>query len=101
MNLKKNYLNMENNEESKYSFHFGPNVLFLEFHDVIHFNTVKDAYEEVMLSFPNTKIKVIAYKAILGYWTAFEIETGNPIYCGTMSLKTTREQINKYLCQIK
>ena len=83
-------------EEKGYGFYFGPGTLFLEFKVPMTGDSVKDAYNEIKESFPNTEIKVVAYKNIIGYWAAYVVETGNSIYCGTMSLKTTKEQIAKY-----
>lgn len=88
---------MVTNNEGGYGFYFGPETLFLEFIIPITENSVKDAYNEIKESFPNTKIKVVAYKNIIGYWAAYVVETGKSIYCGTMSVKDTREKINKYL----
>ncbi len=88
---------MVNIEEKKYGFFFGPNILFIEMHDVIKVDTIENIYKEIKESFPTTDIKIIAYKNLIGYWAAYEIGTSNSIYCGTMSLKTTKEQISKYL----
>jgi hypothetical protein len=85
------------NEEKGYGFYFGPGILFLEFKVPMTVDAVQDAYDEVRKSFPNTEIKVVAYKNILGYWAAYIVKTGKSIYCGTMSLKTTKEQIAKHL----
>ncbi len=88
---------MVTNEEKGYGFYFGPGVLFLEFNIPMTGSNVQDAYNEIKESFPNTEIKVVAYKNILGYWAAYVVDTADSIYCGTMSLKTTKEQIAKYL----
>jgi hypothetical protein len=85
------------NEEKGYKFYFSPGILFLEFKIAINKSIIQDAYNEIKESFPNTEIKVVAYKNILGYWAAYIVKTGKSIYCGTMSLKTTKEQIAKHL----
>ena len=83
--------------EKNYGYYFGNKTLFLEFKNAIHSDTVINTVNEIKEEYPNAEIKIVAYKNILGYWAAYEIETGNSIYCGTMSAKTTKEQINKYL----
>ena len=80
-----------------YEFHFGPNILYLEFKDAMKADSVENAVKEIRESFPNTNIEVVAYKNILGYWPAYHIKSGHSIYCGTRSLKNTRESITKYL----
>lgn len=81
----------------QYNFFFGPNTLFIEMNDTILPETLGNIYRTIKESFPNTDIKVVAYKNLLGYWAAYSIENDDSIYCGTMSLKDTREKINKYL----
>ena len=84
--------------KKEYDFSFGDNTLFLEFQIPILSDTVQDAVTYVENTFPNTKFRVVAIKNIIGYWSAYDTENGNPIYCeGTMSKKTTREKIKKYL----
>ena len=65
--------------------------------DRVFGDMVEDACDEVRLSFPDTEIRVIAYKNVLGYWAARDIVNDKSIYCGTMSLKATKSTIYKYL----
>lgn len=88
---------MITNDEKGYGFYFGPGIMFLEFKVPMTGSNVQDAYNEVKESFPNTEIKIIAYKNLLGYWAAYNISNHESIYCGTMSLKDTKEKISKYL----
>ncbi len=84
-------------KKENYEFYFENNILFIELNDVLNADTIINIYNEIKEGFPNKEIKVVAYKNILGYWAAYVVETGKSIYCGTMSGKTTKEQINKYL----
>lgn len=88
---------MVHDKEKGYGYYFGPKTLFLEFTIAVTTNMVEDACDEVRLSFPDTEIRVIAYKNVLGYWAARDIVNDKSIYCGTMSLKATKSTIYKYL----
>lgn len=87
----------KNTDKERYKFYFDEHTLFIELNDILHADTIMEIYNEIKEGFPNKEIKVVAYKNILGYWAAYVIENGRSIYCGTMSGKTTKEQINKYL----
>ena len=80
-----------------FKFYFGDDTLFLEFNIPIKSDNVKNAISEIRNTFPNLSFSVVAYKNILGYWSAYHVKTGNTIYCGTMSIKTTKDNIKKYL----
>jgi hypothetical protein len=80
-----------------YKFHFMDNVLFLEFNTPILNNTIDEAIIDIKETFPHKDITIIAYKNILGYWAAYQINPKHSIYCGTTSLKDTKEKINNFL----
>lgn len=80
-----------------FKFYFGDDTLFLEFKIPINSNSIENAISEVRNTFPNLSFSVVAYKNILGYWSAYHIKTSDSIYCGTMSIKITKENIKKYL----
>lgn len=84
-------------KKEKYGYFFGHQTLFLEFTTAIFADSVIDAVKEVKEEFPNSQIEIVAYKNILGYWAAYYIESGKSIYCGTTSLKDTKEKIIKSL----
>ena len=80
-----------------YTFHFDNGVLYLEFKIALKSDTIEEAIKDIRESFPNTKFEIVAYKNIIGYWSAYNIKSGESIYCGSMSLKDTREKIKKHL----
>lgn len=84
-------------KKEKYGYFFGNKTLFLEFSDILDSNSVINAIQEVKEEFPNSQIEIVAYKNILGYWAAYYLESGKSIYCGTTSLKDTKEKITKSL----
>jgi hypothetical protein len=82
---------------NNYDFYFDNNILFIEFKDITENIIVNDIIESIKLSFPNKQFDIVAKRNILGYWTADDYLNNKSIYCGTMSLKITKEQIKKYL----
>lgn len=84
-----------------YKFHFDDEILFLEFNIPIIDKTVDNTIEEVKNTFPDHNFRVVAIKNILGYWSAKDLLSCESIYCGTRSLKSTKEQIKKVLNEIK
>lgn len=98
---KTNGLDMINMNDEGYSFYFGPKTLFLEFHVPMKETSITDAINQVKESFPDTEITVVAYKNIIGYWSAYNIKNKQSIYCGSMSLKRTKDSISNYLNNIK
>ena len=80
-----------------YKFHFGNGILYLEFKIPLQSTTIEEAIKDIRESFPNTNFEIVAYKNIIGYWEAYHLKTNTSIYCGSMSLKDTREKIKKYL----
>ena len=84
-------------EDKGFTFHFGPDVLYIEFKVPMDSNSIDNASASIKVTFPNTNFKIVAYKNIIGYWASYVLGTGESIYCGTMSLKDTKEKIKKYL----
>lgn len=84
-------------KKENYGYHFGEKTLFLEFTNVIQKDSISNAIQEVREEFPNSIFEIVAYKNIIGYWAAYYIKSGYSIYCGTTSLKDTKEKINKSL----
>ena len=84
------------NNELGYEFHFFEKVLYLEFSNIIDMTTVREAIDEVRRTFPSTEFDIVSHKGNLGYWSAWDYKNSKSIYCGTRSLASTREQINKY-----
>ena len=80
-----------------YNFNFEGNVLYITFTEPLLENTLKETLESINKTFPNKKYDIVAYQNILGYWSAKDLISNQSIYCGTMSLKSTKESIKKYL----
>lgn len=71
-------------------------ILFLsDFKDTITRELVK-GFAEKFKETTEGAFKYVAYKNIIGYYTGYDPENDKSIYCGTMSKKTTIEQIKEY-----
>lgn len=80
-----------------YNFNFEGNVLYITFADSLKENSLSEAIETIYNTFPNKEFSIVAWRNILGYWSAKDLTNNKSIYCGTMSLKSTKESIKKYL----
>lgn len=80
-----------------YKFHFENDILFLEFKTSIKFEDIINAIADIKSTFPEHKIRIVAYKDLLGYWNAHDFDNSQDIYCGGMSVKDTKGKIKKYL----
>ena len=70
-------------------------ILIIEAKDRITRDLVKQYKEEFEQSTGN-KYPIVLWKNTIGYYSAYDFEKDCSIYCGTMSEKTSIEQINKY-----
>ena len=70
-------------------------ILIIEAKDKITRELVKQYKQEFENSTGN-KYPIVLWKNTIGYYTAYDFENDCSIYCGTMSEKTSIEQINKY-----
>ena len=70
-------------------------ILIIEAKDRINRELVKQYKEEFEQSTGN-KYPIVLWKNTIGYYSAYDFENNCSIYCGTMSEKTSIEQINKY-----
>ena len=70
-------------------------ILIIEAKDRINKELVKQYKEEFEQSTGN-KYPIVLWKNTIGYYSAYDFEKDCSIYCGTMSEKTSIEQINKY-----
>ena len=70
-------------------------ILIIEANDRINRKKIKKIKEEFEQSTGN-KYPIVLWKNTIGYYSAYDFENNCSIYCGTMSEKTSIEQINKY-----
>ena len=70
-------------------------VLIIEANDQINIDLVKQ-YKEEWENSTGKKYPIILWKNLIGYYSAYDFENNCSIYCGTMSQKTSMEQIKKY-----
>ena len=70
-------------------------ILIIEAKDRINKELVKQYKEEFEQSTGN-KYPIVLWKNTIGYYSAYDFENNCSIYCGTMSEKTSIEQINEY-----
>ena len=70
-------------------------ILIIEAKDRINRELVKQYKQEFENSTGN-KYPIVLWKNTIGYYAAYDFENDCSIYCGTMSEKTSIEQINEY-----
>ena len=70
-------------------------ILIIEAKDRITKDLVKQYKEEFEQSTGN-KYPIVLWKNTIGYYSAYDFENNCSIYCGTMSEKTSIEQIKTY-----
>lgn len=81
---------------TNFKFYFEEDILFIEFKSDCSKSCIDEIVQDLVNSFPDKSFKIVAFKNPLGYWAAYLIDSRKSIYCGTQSLKTTKEQIKKY-----
>lgn len=72
------------------------NILIIESDDKIDKEIVKQSKESFEKS-TNKKYSIVLWRNVIGYYSAYDFDKNCSIYCGTMSEKTSLEQINEYL----
>lgn len=71
-------------------------ILIIEANDRI----TRDLVKQYKKNFENSTGKtypIVLWKNTIGYYSAYDFEKDCSIYCGTMSEKTSLEQIKEYL----
>ena len=71
-------------------------ILIIEANDRITRDLVKQ-YKKNFENSTNKKYPIVLWKNTIGYYSAYDFEKDCSIYCGTMSEKTSLEQIKEYL----
>ena len=71
-------------------------ILIIEANDRITRDLVKQ-YKNNFENSTNKKYPIVLWKNTIGYYSAYDFEKDCSIYCGTMSEKTSLEQIKEYL----
>lgn len=70
-------------------------ILIIEAKDQITRDLVKQYKEEFEKS-TGKNYPIVLWKNTIGYYSAYDFKNESSIYCGTMSQKTSIEQIKKY-----
>ena len=70
-------------------------ILIIEARDQINRGLVKQYKEEFEKS-TGKNYPIVLWKNTVGYYSAYDFKNESSIYCGTMSQKTSMEQIKKY-----
>lgn len=70
-------------------------ILIIEANDHIDRSIVKELKESFENS-TNKKYPIILWRNLVGYYSAYDFNNDCSIYCGTLSEKTSLEQIKEY-----
>lgn len=71
-------------------------IVIIDSKTSLEFYEVKELVESLNKS-SNKKYKYAISSNSLGYWKGYDLELNKSIYCGTMSQKTSIEQIKEYI----
>ena len=71
-------------------------IVIIDSKTSLEFYEVKELVESLNKS-SNKKYKYAISNNSLGYWKGYDLELNKSIYCGTMSQKTSIEQIKEYI----
>ena len=70
-------------------------ILIIEANDKINLDLVKQ-YKDEFENSTGKKYSIVLWKNLVGYYSAYDFDNNCSIYCGTMSQKTSIEQIKEY-----
>ena len=72
------------------------NIVIINSKSSLEFYEVKEIVKDLNNS-NKTNYKYAIANNSLGYWKGYDLEDNKSIYCGTMSEKTSIEQVKKYI----
>ena len=72
------------------------NIVIINSKSSLEFYEVRKIIEDLNNS-NGTNYKYVIANNSLGYWKGYDLENNKSIYCGTMSEKTSIEQVKEYI----
>lgn len=83
--------------DQKYNFFFDDSAAYIEFNIPYDKSDIIEAISILKETFTSVSFNIVATKGLTGYWSAFDYNKNNSIYCGSRSLGDTKRKIKEYL----